>query len=166
MMPQQQAGPVAQTGAVNQPKGTPITIEHSQHGLQVVIPGTPRKQSMIMVGGAGLLFILSLSLGFFIMIMIAAVAAVVAFGFMFRSATIQITPQGWQLTHTFLNMPKTNSGSLEQFVCMREDVENDKRFLRLISERKAITVFSDLTPGENAWVSSEVNAYVQSIGRG
>ncbi len=166
IMPQQQSGPVAPAGSVNQPKDTPITIERSQHGLQVVIPGTPRKQSMIMVGGAGLLFVLSLWLFVIPLILIAGVVAVVAFGFMFRTATIQISSQGWTLTHTFLTMSKTNSGSLEQFVCMREDIENDKRYLRLISERKAITVFSDLTPGENAWVSSEVNAYVQSITRG
>ena len=73
-----------------------------------------------------------------------------------------MTREGCRATH----------GPLGQDVARRvlavfgEDVENDKRYLRLISERKAITVFSDLTPGENAWVSSEVNAYVQSIARG
>ena len=166
--PSTQGGPIAPFGnqgmaTVNQPKDTAISIERGPHGVQVVIPGGPRKHSLVLVGAAGLAFFLSITLGFWILILGAGGFALFALGMMFKSATFKVSPAGWELSHTFLTFTTSNSGAVEQFVCLREDVENDRRFLRLISEKKALTVMGDLTPGENAWVSQEVNQYVAQI---
>jgi len=150
---------------VQRPQNTTIEIEKTPQKIHVELPIQLTQTALILLGGATVLFFLTISMGIWMLILPAAAAGIFAIGFALKTAELEIdaSQDQWVMTRRFLTFETTKNGPVRDIVCMREENRDGKSVLNLVTENRAYEFATGLKPGENAWIVGEVTNFVNRL---
>lgn len=148
------------------PLNTSIELSRQGPNLTVEIPMRITKHALVLLGGSAALLSVIVLTGVWILFPLPVIAGLFAVAYATQTAQLDVDldASGWRITRTFLGYGFERNGPLSDVVCLREENRDGKSILRLVSAERAVTLASDLKPGENAWLVSEVNGFISSGG--